>query len=85
MTFERARSELAAEGLIERFQKYGRHWWRLVVANRPPMIWRERAPSFPLTYPDKILSSFTLGDTGGRQAAYVIHSPLEWTVPALMQ
>ena len=35
-TFERARSELAADGVIERFQKDGQHWWRMVVPDRLP-------------------------------------------------
>ena len=36
-TFERARAELAAEGLIETFQKQGRHWWRLKgIPDAPP-------------------------------------------------
>ncbi len=30
-TFERARSELVAEGVIEHYQQQGRHWWRLHV------------------------------------------------------
>ena len=37
-TFERARAELASEGLIETFQKNGRHWWRLSqgIPDAPP-------------------------------------------------
>jgi hypothetical protein len=35
-TFERARGDLANEGVIETFQHDGRHWWRLSVPDRLP-------------------------------------------------
>jgi hypothetical protein len=35
-TFERARAELAGEGLIEQFQRDRRHWWRIAVPAVPP-------------------------------------------------
>jgi hypothetical protein len=35
-TFERARGELANEGVIETYQHDGRHWWRLSVPDRLP-------------------------------------------------
>ena len=35
-TYERARTELVNEGVIEHPQKDGRHWWRLRVPDRLP-------------------------------------------------
>lgn len=35
-TFERARAELAHEGVIERYQERHRHWWRIAVPVAPP-------------------------------------------------
>jgi len=35
-TFHRARAELTAQGLIERYQQDARHCWRITIPDHPP-------------------------------------------------
>jgi RecA-family ATPase len=37
-TFERARSDLANEGVIERYQEKSRHWWRLRIGEPSELL-----------------------------------------------
>lgn len=37
-TFERARRDLAEEGVIEQYQAGGQHWWRISVPDAPPAM-----------------------------------------------